>query len=206
MITACSKITKHQTKRFLPPPCFAMISPLFSALLRISKEIRKKKKLAKFLYGNTNVLITDSRVEILITMTRKRKRERGLRNTRTDKIILQRTRRVLDAGFRCQDPTQLQSLRPSVRGHLRMRPPETGASAFMNREPEQEGGHRVLLSGSFLQLVQVLRTEASLPHLSWKLSPHPHPSQLLVPKTAQQHPLGAHIYPPRGTSRYHRAN
>lgn len=83
-----------------------MISPLFSALLRISKEIRKKKKLAKFLYGNTNVLITDSRVEILLTtMTRKRKRERGLRNTRTDKIILQRTRRVLDAGFRCQDPT-----------------------------------------------------------------------------------------------------
>ena len=33
-----------------------MISPLFRALLRISKEIRKKKKLAKFLYGNRNLL------------------------------------------------------------------------------------------------------------------------------------------------------
>lgn len=72
-ITAYSKHQNSKTKRFLPPPCFAMISPLFSALLRISKEIRKKKKLAKFLYGNRNVFITASRVGVLLIKNLKRK-------------------------------------------------------------------------------------------------------------------------------------
>lgn len=65
-----------------------MISPLFSALLRISKEIRKKKKLAKFLYGNRNLFITDSRVGIPLIRNLKRKGVRGFRNTHIDKIVL----------------------------------------------------------------------------------------------------------------------
>lgn len=39
---------------FLPPPCLAMISPLFRALLKISKEIRRKQKLA------TSAMVTEN--------------------------------------------------------------------------------------------------------------------------------------------------